>query len=206
MSANPNLAQFYEEVKTKGVRLTNQWKMKFNFGDDPSGVLSSVNDRLEGESVTIWAEGSQIPGRTQNVVELPYQGYNMGIPSHAEMTTGIPLNFRGQRNMQYKHAFEDWMDTMSNLDFAATGGDGARVEPALGGSAVAGGGFKEVPNVDLEITLMMPNMVDELESYVLKGIFPTTIGEIELTNDASEIAAYNVDFRYQYWYRKEATS
>jgi hypothetical protein len=204
MAATKNLAEFYDQVKSKGIRLTNQWKMKFNFGDDPSGVLGNVDSALDGETVTIWAEGANVPGRTQAVADLPYQGYNLGIPSNFEMSNEISLTFRGQKNQTYKHAFESWMDTMSNIDFAATGGSGSRVEPALGGSAVAGGGFKEINDVDLQITLMAPNMVDELESYVLKGIFPTVINDTELTNDAPDIFSYGVDFRYQYWYRTPA--
>lgn len=204
MSANKTMAQFYDQVKSKGVRLTNQWKMKFVFGDsggEVSNVLNGVDDLLGGEDVTIWAAGATIPGRTQNVVDLPYQGFNLGIPGSFAMSNEMELNFRGQKNLDYKHAFENWMDVMSNIDFSGSGGDGARVQPALGAAAVAGGGYKDIPSVDLQITLMHANMVDELETYVLRGIFPTVIADFEVTNDESAVVEYGVSFRYQYWYR-----
>ena len=70
MAYPKNLNEFYAELQTKGVKLTHQFQIQF--------LGTPVDDALE--NITMWAQGSQVPGLTQNVADIPYLGYNFNMP------------------------------------------------------------------------------------------------------------------------------
>lgn len=176
-----NLQNFYNVLKTQGVRLSHQYQLNFTI---PSGVglPSIVNEQFN--DITIWAEGSQVPGREQQVADMYYLGYPFKIPTNMIMTTELSLNIRAQNDMSLHTAMLAWKATISDPDID---------------NGSTGGGDKTLTDIRARMDLLNDKMDNIVASYEMVGIYPSSVGTIEFTNSDPEIATFDATFTFQYW-------
>lgn len=179
MAAIETLNQVYHTLQTKGVRLTNQWKMTFH--GIPGGL-----DSVLGDATYIYVDSAMLPGRNTDVAEFMYQAFPFSIPTRSTQTNEISFTFRGDRNLEYRQAFIAWQDIHSNLDFSASGG-------------ATTGGLKMFTDATIHMDLLDETLTAVADKYQLVGCFPIRVGDITLSQSDSSIVTYEVAFRYQYW-------
>jgi len=180
-----NLQDFYNVLKTQGVRLTHQYQLNFTIG---SGVNlpSIVGEQLD--DITIWAEGSQVPGRDQNTTGIQYLGYEFTIPTNMQMTNELTLSMRVQNDMSIHTALLAWEATISDPDID---------------NGATGGGDKTLRDIRARMDLLNDKMDTIVASYELVGVYPSSVGPIDFTNSDPDVATYDAVFKYQYWKVKE---
>ena len=84
MAYPKNLNEFYTELKNKGVKLTHQFQLQI-LGTGIDAVDSAL------ENITMWAQGAEAPGRTQNTQDIQYLGYPFNVPTNFLMTNELAL-------------------------------------------------------------------------------------------------------------------
>jgi len=172
-----NLNEFYTELKNNGVKLTHQFQLSI-----VGTGIDSVDKALE--NLTMWVQGAQVPGRTQNVADLPYLGYTFNVPTNMIMTNEMTVTINADQQLKIHDAIIFWAGTIS--------------DPDIDGGA-AGGGIKTASTATGRMDLFNDKMDTVLHTFKLVGIYPAEIGVIEFTNADPEIATFDVTFRYQYW-------
>ena len=176
-----NLQDFYNVLKTQGVRLSHQYQLNFTIPNGvnlPSIVSEQFND------ITIWAEGSTVPGREQETTEMFYLGYPFTIPTNMTMTRELTLSIRTQSDMSLHTAILAWKATMSDPDID---------------NGATGGGDKTLRDIRARMDLLNDKMDEIQASYEMVGIYPTSVGDIAFTNADPDIATFDVTFKFQYW-------
>jgi hypothetical protein len=176
-----NLQNFYNVLKTQGVRLTHQYQLNFTIGNN-AGLPSIVNEQFN--DITIWAEGSQVPGREQQTTELFYLGYPMIIPTNMLMTNELSLTIRAQNDMSLHTAMLAWKATISDPDID---------------NGATGGGDKTLRDIRARMDLLDDRMENIVASYEMVGIYPTLVGDIAFSNESADVATFDATFRFQYW-------
>ena len=188
MATVTDLQDFYTKLKNQGVRLTHQYQLNFTIPNG-TGIPSQVSDELS--DVTVWASGSSVPGRQQEVTDMSYLGYPFKIPTRMTMDQELELTIRCQNDMSIHQAFLAWMATISDPDIEA-------------GSA--GGGDKKLRDVRIRMDLLDETMTDIVMTYQLIGVYPSAVGAIEFTNDEPGIAEFTCTMTYQFWNISENNS
>lgn len=169
--------QFYDALTTGGVRLQHQYQMVFNVVQ-PDGI----NDLLK--QFTIWAEGTELPSRTQNYVNLHYLAYEFQQATNMTMSTDFTTNIRCDAMTQIRDALLAWQGTVT--------------DPHIRGGA-AGGGMKRASPNECYIHLYDETMKTAIATYRLVGITPGEIGTMTLSNENASIATFSATFKYQFW-------
>ncbi len=194
--SNPEFSKFYNSVSQHSALTSNRWKIDFT--GLPSGInegLRASKDSDLGTTLTIWARGTELPNMTQETATFAYQGQEMTMPTIAKLSNTTSLTFYARADLTDYVAFEEWITLMSNIDFDN--------REDFGSTGVAGGGDKLLwKNTNMSIDVMNPDMKESEKSYILRGIFPTTMSKISFTNDSPGLSEYTVDFAYQYWYKE----
>lgn len=172
-----NLNAFFTELKNKGVKLSHQFQISFQL----NGV-GSVSDTLN--DISMWAQGAQVPGRTQNIAPISYLGYEYNVPTNMAMTNTLTLTINADQNLSIRDAFLFWSGTVSDAD--------------VGGQS-AGGGNKTVSSSMATLDLFNDKMTQITHTYELHGIFPTEIGTMDFSHADASIVTFDAIFQYQYW-------
>jgi len=171
------LTDFQNALISTGVRLTHQFNLT---------VLTHIPtlDGILGENMNIWANGTSLPGRTQNVATMSYLGYPMHVPSNFTMTQDITFEIRCDQEMLIRDTMLAWLAVHS--------------DPAIDAGSL-GGGSKKIPSSKIIIDLYDDKMVNIQHTYELLGVIPLTVGEIKMSHDNSSIATFTFKCKYQHW-------
>ena len=174
------LTDFQNALISTGVRLTHQFNLT---------VITNIPklDGILGENMNIWADGTSLPGRTQNVATMSYLGYPMHVPSNFTMTQEISFNIRCDQSMLIRDAMLAWLAFHS--------------DPAIDAGSL-GAGVKRIPLSTIIIDLYDEKMVNIQHTYELKGVIPLTVGDIKMSHDGSNIATFSFNCKYQHWNSK----
>ena len=172
------LQDFYQELQDKGVRLSHQYQLSFE-GIPTGGDLNTI---------TMWAEGSTLPGRTQETVEVPFLAYPFSIPTKLAMTNTITLTIRCDADMKIRDTLLDWQNYHSNASIANGGsGEGDKKAPDEGIKAI--------------LDLYDDTLSTIVQSYTLVGVIPGTIGDATLSQADATVVTFDFTLKYQYWER-----
>lgn len=176
-----NLNDFYNTVKSGGVRLGHQYQV--NVTGTP------VDEQLK--DIQIWATTMTFPNVTQNAADINYMGYLFSLPTNFVFGNETTMTIRSDQSMAIHSAFLQWMNYHSQLDIENDGN---------------GGGEKRFPNSNIEIQLLDEQMKNIKSRCVLIGAFPTSIGEMSLSQESAEPVTFDVSFRFQYWRNEDLNS
>ena len=181
MAYPKTLNEFYTELKNKGVKLTHQFQLQI------LGTGINLVDKAL-EHITMWAQGAEAPGRTQNTQDIQYLGYPFNVPTNFLMTNELALTINCEADLKIRDALFYWKGTISDPDIE-------------GGSA--GGGIKTVSPAKGILDLFNDRMDTVTHRFELMGIYPTVVGPITTTNVDPGIATFNGTFKFQYWKTSE---
>ncbi len=177
MAFPKSMAEYYSTLRTKGVKLTQQYQMNIiNTG------ITEVDNMLA--ELTMWAKSATAPGRTQNFAPIHYLAYEFSVPSNFDMTKTITLDINCDAALTIRDALLFWAGVISDADIE-------------GGSV--GGGIKNISPAVGKLYLFNDLMDTVTHEYELVGLYPTNIGDIAFSNTESNIATFTAEFRYQYW-------
>jgi len=171
-----SLNKFLNEVQQKGVRLQNYYELEIISGyDDVDKVL---------EKIDIWAETAEVPSRTQEYTDLPYNGYPLQIPTTFLMQNEHALTIRSDMHGNIRKAFLKWMAYVT--------------DPAISqGSGL--GGDKRIPaNSYVRMHLLASDMETRVETYKLMGVGVQEVGIMSLSNATAEVATFDVTLKSQF--------
>lgn len=175
------MISFYEYLTNVGVRLTHQFQMSVvGTNNLPPEVEKNLKD------VTFWAQGTQLPGRTQNEAPISYLGYTFNVPTNFVMTNQLNFTVNTPFDMHVREGFLAWMAHASAPDIEDN-------------TVQLGGGDKRIPSTVIVLDLLNYELTDKVATYELYGAYPTDVGVIELTNADPTIASFTVTLRFQLW-------
>jgi hypothetical protein len=177
-----NLNEFYSILRSEGAKLSHQFQMHIIL--EGEGLPANVGKAFE--DVTMWAEGSQLPGRTLKNAQLSYMGYELSVPTVADMTKELELTLKCDAGMNMHKAALQWHASYSRLNNGSELGNG--------------GGNKSISNARIELRLLANDMQTVERTYVLVGAYPTAVGDIALTNADPEVINFSLGLTFQYWY------
>jgi len=181
MAYPKNLNEFYAELKQKGVKLQHQYQLQI-LGTG----IAKVDEILE--NITMWAQGTELPGRQQNFQDIPYLGYPFNVPTNFTMTNQMALTINCDADMSIREALLFWKGVIS--------------DPAIEAGS-AGGGIKTPTEAKAILDLFNDRMDTRTHSYELIGLYPLDVGNVAFTNAAPGIATLPVTFKFQYWKTNE---
>ena len=167
-----NINDFKAKLAGGGAR-ANQFKVVMPFPG-----YAQVGGEIE--EMAFLCKGTQLPGMTIPVLEVPFRGRKIKIAgdrTYADWTVTV-LN---DTNFKLRNAFERW----SNGINTATDNEGL-TNPA---------DYQVDPFVD-----HLDRNGATIKSYTFRGLFPTEIAAIELTYDeAAAVEEFTVTMAYQYF-------
>ena len=167
-----NINDFKAKLAGGGAR-ANQFKVVMPFPG-----YAQVGGEIE--EMAFLCKGTQLPGMTIPVLEVPFRGRKIKIAgdrTYADWTVTV-LN---DTNFKLRNAFERWSYGINN----ATDNEGL-TNPA-----------------DYQVDAFVDHLDRNgatIKSYTFRGLFPTEIAAIELTYDeAAAVEEFTVTMAYQYF-------
>ena len=140
-------------------------------------------DKLD--DLQFFATSANLPGRTITAADVPYFGLNFKISTNAEWGGGEwSINARVDNDLIIKKRLESWMNEFADLK-------------------KNGGGNHKMTDYKVRIDLLDNTMQKITDTYILVGVFPTSMGELGLDQSAADIVAMDINLAYQYWYNEK---
>lgn len=171
-----SLQDFLNAVQTKGVRKTNQFQLEFSTG------YSDVDNALE--NATVWATTAEVPGRTIEYIDLPYQGFITKVAGTVTMEQEHNLSIRVDNAGDIRKAFLKWQNYVANMAI----GQGSNL-----------GGNKQIPTSSfVRMKMLADDMQTVVETYKLVGVGCSVVGPMAFTNEGVEIMTFDVTLVSQY--------
>ena len=172
-----NLTDYLNTMINVGPRLTHQFNLTFVTN------IPSI-DSILGENINIWASGATIPGRKQNTTPISYLGYPFNVPTNMSMTQEFTFEIRCDKNMTIKDSLLAWL--------------AAHTDPAIGSGSL-GAGIKRIPTAKIIVDLYDDKMVTIQHTYEIRGVIPTSVGDISMSHENAGVAKFNFTCMGQYW-------
>lgn len=171
------LNEFINILQNKGMRIQNMWEIELITG------YSEIDEKMK--NVTFYADGFDIPSRTQDTVPVPFKGYELNVPSKMSMTNEHSLKIRCDVNGDLRRTFLKWMNYVTDANIAQ-------------GSYF--GGEKRIPkNANIRVKLLAGDMETVVETYKLYGCIPLSVGDMSMSNSEAGVVTFDVKIRSQYW-------
>lgn len=167
-----NISDFKAKLSGGGAR-NNQFKVICPFPG-----FTQVGGEIE--EFSFLCDSAALPGMKVGVITIPFRGREIKIAGDRQFdtwTTGV-LN---DTNFKLRNAFERWQNGINNM----SDGEGL-TNPAD-------------YQVDIFVDQLDRNGAT-LKSYTLRGCYPESIADIELTyGQATNIESFNVVWQYQFF-------
>lgn len=172
------LSKFRE--KLTNVRVKQNYMYKVSFTNLPIGVAG--DELSETDNFDLWVQGSKLPGVKPTTVEVKKLNFKFTLPSTIEFNNTWNTDVLMDMNMDIYRALHRWVRIYSDLRLDA-------------------GGVRGVPSTKAYVQLLdnnnqpVPNQL-----YVLEGVFPSDVPDIDLNHDNGDLMKLNVTFTFQYLY------
>jgi len=165
IKAAKSISDVATEIK-KGMAYTNLFKITM-----PTVGAGNISTLLEFR-----AKGAQVPSSELGVMEVPYRGRKLKVPSQRSFSEWT-VTVMETAGMEMRTVFEKWMNF---LDGSSTG---IRDPSQL---------------TDITVAVQKGNQTDAI-AFTLYGAFPSAIGQIDLSFDEQTAPMeYQVTFQYSY--------
>jgi hypothetical protein len=128
-------------------------------------------------------KAATIPQKNTGVISIPYMGRDYKVPGDTTFDAWNTTVFADEQLLVRK-TFEDWMDAINNAEL---------------NTSVNSNAFAHMVNGTIT-TYSRDGSVANV--YEIRGLFPSTIGEISLDWSTKDtVAEFPVTFNYQYYTR-----
>ena len=200
---HPDIAdRTIEDFKSKligGAARPNLFEVELQF---PSFV--DAGDDIKGETAAAAArfmvKAANLPASNINVIEVPFRGRNLKIAGDRTFDVWT-ITIINDIDFGIRNAFERWMNGINKHDDASGFINprqyqcDARVHQ-LGRNTLASTKAASPPGPPMAKSSNVP----VLKSYLFHGVFPTSVGAIEVSYDNSDtIEEFTVDLQVQWW-------
>ena len=169
------LQDFYQSIIKNGVRYNYQYKM--NLLIDDATLQQSLKD------LVFYAQSSTIPGKTVQASDLAFLGSTFKCPSSFSLSHEIRLRINCDENMVIREAFEKLNDQFSSF---INGGTGDMTLPG-----------EDTNKITLD--LYSSDLSSIIKSYDLKGIWVSSLTDIEQSQGGTEITTFEATVIYQWF-------
>ena len=170
MAITSNVSSFLQVVK-QGVR-PNMFQVDISFPD-----TVDANTQL----VSYMCKSAVLPAANIGVIEVPFRGRTVKIAGDRTFGETWSTTFMNDTDFMIRNAMERWSNGINDL--------------AEGTGVIAPADYQTdltVEHLDRDDTI--------LKTYIFRSAWPTTIGAIELTNEAADaIETFEVTWRYQHF-------
>jgi hypothetical protein len=194
--------QFYTNLVQNAPILKNQFYVTLA-GDFPAYGGNYQLDMGEIDTAFhFYARGAKLPRYTMSTAELSFHGQKFTIPTIVKFEHEYSINVYCDKKLMLWKYFKNWIDEMSQ--FSQSGG--VEMDGILRG-------VRGVPNTQLWLQLLTDPMFNSptqsapgddtiVDTYIMEGMFPTSVGELEWSHDNAEVQTFQLGFSYQYFYPK----
>lgn len=147
----------------------------------PSYVTTELLDKPYGMGGWLYWSSASIPGRKVDDMPIKYQGFEFHAPGALKYEPNPwTVNFKVPADFLVRNALERWHFEMFNDETSC-------------------GRFQiPCPNTTIDIGLLDAKC-RVVRQYRLVGVYPSSIGQIDYSQDALEITDFKADFYYQWW-------
>lgn len=159
----------------------------------------------DAETFSFLCKTAALPASNIGSVDIPFRGRTLKVAGDRTFDPWT-VTIINDENFKLRIAFEQWANQINKLENAtgttnpATYMQNAFVHQ-LGRGANIGRESKTNDSASANGATIPP-----LRSYKFYDIFPTSVGQIDLSYDsADEIETYTVEFQVQYWTAGEST-
>ena len=167
-----NIADFKANLIGGGAR-ANQFRVTLT---PPSGIAIGLDVRRTSFLVT----AANLPAIEMNFFEVPFRGRVIHYPGDRPAAGDWETTFYNDTDFMIKTAMERWSNGINDFALNTGTSNPADYQTDL-----------NVEQLDRDDTI--------LKSYILRNCFPTTIGEIALSNDNQDaIETFDVTWKYQH--------
>lgn len=144
--------------------------------------IPSVGD---AHVVTAMARSTTMPPRTQETIDVYYRGMPMKIDSRATFDTWT-VNFMCDEGSTLRNVFLDWMNSAYSVSDLENYSHGVYKRDDVSFFQLAA---DKAPMARVDFV----------------GLFPTTVGQLDFTQDGGDYLKFDVTFSYDFWTMKDVT-
>lgn len=177
------LKQFYDTIKTNGLRTNHQFQIQFGGSDVPTDLNTYV----------VYAMSASVPGKTIVTQDTPFYGFPFKVPVNVTYDQTWTMTFRCDTQLKIRAAIEDWSNKYADLA-KSTGGSKGKIPT----------------NSYALVHLLDPSFFNDSGSasvsrtYKLVGVFPSTLGNMAQNHGDNGLTTFDVTLAFQYWYPVDA--
>ena len=168
-----NIDDFKANLIGGGAR-ANQYRVTIT---PPPGIAIGLDVRRGSFLVT----ASSLPAQTLTPIAIPFRGRQIYIAGDRSFEEDWTTTFMNDTDFMVRNAIERWSNGINDL--------------AEGTGVIAPADYQTdltVEHLDRDDTV--------LKSYIFRSAWPTSVGTIELTNEAADaIETFDVTWRYQHF-------
>ena len=168
-----NIDDFKANLIGGGAR-ANQYRVTIT---PPPGIAIGLDVRRSSFLVT----ASSLPAQTLAEIAIPFRGRQIYIAGDRSFDDAWTTTFMNDTDFMIRNAMERWSNGINDL--------------AAGTGVIAPADYQTdltVEHLDRDDTV--------LKSYIFRSAWPTSVGAIDLTNDAQDaIETFEVTWRYQHF-------
>lgn len=176
-----SLQNFLSKLSTDQLRTTNLFEIQI------STPYPDVNE-IVGEQITFFAEGFQVPSRTQNFADVGFKGYNVPVPTNMQMEQDHTITVRADSDGRLRRAFLLWQNNISNT------------QNVLTNASFLSGDKHYQYNSQIRIRLLDPGNTNKvIETYTMYGVRISSVGGLQVSNTDASVATFDVGFKSVWW-------
>lgn len=168
------LNEFISKVKNTGLAKTNRYRVTIATPSLMTGFMNS------GRLITLFCESTSLPGQVIATTEQRIMGETREFP-YSKFYDNITLSFYIDNNFEVKGFFDNWLNSVSNIQNKITSYYKDYIAPTV---------LIEVLPMDSEVSTY---------SITLHEAYPKGISPIQLSADSRDIAKIGVSLNYKYY-------
>ena len=168
----PNINEFKSRLQGGGAR-ANQFKVTLSFPG-----YAEVGG--ETSDLSYLCTATSIPGQTLGVATVPFRGRILNLVGDRTFSPWS-VTVLNDTNFKIYRAFERWMNAMNNM--------------------TDNEGLTNPGNYQVDVVVLhLDRNGATLKTYILRGAFPTTLADIDLSaGDNDTVETFTCAFVYQYF-------
>ncbi len=165
----------------KGGARPNQFYADISVPLALKGVIN--NATLAEQKLRFFCRAASLPQSQIGVVSVPFRGRTFKVPGDREFAEWT-VNITNDTDFMIRDMFEEWMDAIDgNVNHDQLGDDSIPTDFMSSG----------------EVHQLNKNG-DRLKSYLMVGIWPNLVGDIQLAYDDNNVVeVFPVTFQVQWW-------
>lgn len=129
------------------------------------------------EDIHLYGQSTSIPKRGLNKAEVSYFGQKFPIPTTIDEEQNWSIEMTTDADNNVYNRFRTWQEEYASW-------------------ANSGGGYKGISTVNAYVDLYNAKMNKIVDTFCLKGIWPSDVDAIKLDHDGGNLATFSVTLTY----------